>query len=237
MGAVSVFTVKIMAITKQKKVELVADIKGRLEKAKSVVFVNFNALSVAETKALRRKLSAEQVGYVVAKKTLAKRVLNDLKPKGDMPEIPGQIALAYGEDLLAPARGTYEFQKTPRDKGSISIVGGIFDGEYKTQAEMMAIATIPPLQTLRGMFLNIINSPIARVTVALGQIAESKGSAPVAKAEEPAPVASAPVVEAPAETPAPAAEPVAAAEAAPEAAAPVETPAEAPAEAAPEATA
>lgn len=216
-----------MAITKQKKVELVASMKDRLSKAKSVVFVNFNALSVAETKALRRKLSAEQVGYVVAKKTLAKRVLNDMGAKGEMPELPGQIALAYGEDLLAPARETYEFQKTPRDKGSISIMGGIFDGEFKTQSEMMAIATIPPLQTLRGMFLNVINSPIARVTVALGQIAESKGAAPVAKAEEAAPVA----------VPEPVAEAPKAEEVAPEAAAPVETPAEAPKEETPEATA
>lgn len=232
-----------MAITKQKKVELVASMKDRLSKAKSVVFVNFNALSVAETKALRRKLSAEQVGYVVAKKTLAKRVLNDMGAKGEMPELPGQIALAYGEDLLAPARETYEFQKTPRDKGSISIMGGIFDGEFKTQSEMMAIATIPPLQTLRGMFLNVINSPIARVTVALGQIAESKGAAPEvapqatiarhdseeSKAEEAAPVAAPePVAEAPKAEEAVVSE---------EAAAPVETPAEAPAEATPEATA
>ena len=169
-----------MAITKQKKVELVASMKDRLATAKSIVFVNFKALSVAETKMLRRKLSAENVGYVVTKKTLAKRVLNDLKAKGDMPELPGELALAYGDDLLAPARETYGFQTTARDKGSISIMGGIFDGEFKTQSEMMAIATIPPLQTLRAMFLNVINSPIARVTVALGQIAESRGTAPVA---------------------------------------------------------
>jgi large subunit ribosomal protein L10 len=218
-----------MAITKQKKVELVASMKDRLSTAKSVVFVNFNALSVAETKALRRKLSAEQVGYVVAKKTLAKRVLNDMGAKGEMPELPGQIALAYGEDLLAPARETYEFQKTPRDKGSISIMGGIFDGEFKTQSEMMAIATIPPLQVLRGMFLNVINSPIARVTVALGQIAESKGAAPVAKAEEAAPVAAPePVAEAPKAEEAVVSE---------EAVTPVETPVEAPKEETPEATA
>lgn len=173
-----------MAITKQKKVELVASMTERLSDAKSIVFVNFKALPVSETKLLRRKLSADNVGYFVTKKTLAKRVLGDLKAKGDMPELPGELAIAYGDDLLAPARETYAFQTTPRDKGSIAIVGGIFDGEYKTQEEMMAIATIPPLQVLRGMFVNIINSPIQRFAIAMGQIAESKGSAPVAKPEE-----------------------------------------------------
>jgi len=195
-----------MAITKQKKTELIASMTERLADAKSIVFVNFKALSVAETKMLRRKLSADKVGYFVAKKTLAKRVLNDLKAKGDMPELPGELAIAYGEDLLAPARETYAFQKTAREKGSIAIVGGIFDGEFKTQEEMMSIATIPPLQVLRGMFVNLINSPIQRFTIAMGQIAESKGVVPVAKVEEvavPAEAAAEAAPEAPAETAAP----------------------------------
>lgn len=186
-----------MAITKQKKVELVASMTERLSDAKSIVFVNFKALPVSETKLLRRKLSADNVGYFVTKKTLAKRVLGDLKAKGDMPELPGELAIAYGDDLLAPARETYAFQTTPRDKGSIAIVGGIFDGEYKTQEEMMAIATIPPLQVLRGMFVNIINSPIQRFAVVMGQIADSKGAAP--ESTDSRPDAAAKPEEAPAE--------------------------------------
>ncbi len=171
-------TQNIMAITKQKKTELIASMKERLLGAKSIVFVNFKALSVAETKILRRKLLADHIGYFVSKKTLAKRVLGDLKAKGNMPELPGELAMAYGDDLLAPARETYAFQKTPRNKGSISIVGGIFDGEYKTQDEMMAIATIPPLQVLRGMFVNLINSPIQRLVVVTEEIRKSKEARP-----------------------------------------------------------
>lgn len=193
-----------MAITKQKKVELVATMTERLHSAKSIVFVNFKALSAADTKVLRRKLLADKVGYFVTKKTLAKRVLTDLKAKGEMPELPGELAIAYGEDLLAPARETYAFQTMARDKGSIAIMGGIFDGEYKTQAEMMTIAMIPPLQVLRGMFVNLINSPIQRFAIAMGEIANSKGVAPVAKEEVVAPVVveAAPVAEATPEAPA-----------------------------------
>jgi ribosomal protein L10 len=129
---------------------------------------------------------------------LVKRVLGDLKAEGDMPELPGELAIAYGDDLLAPARETYAFQKTPRDKGSISIVGGIFDGVFKTQAEMMSIATIPSLQVLRGQFVNLINSPIQRLAIVLDEIRKSKEavSGAVAKVE----IAVAAVVEKTAET-------------------------------------
>jgi hypothetical protein len=39
---------------------------------------------------------------------------------------------------------------------------------------MKAIATIPPVPVLRGMFVNVINSPIQRMAIALGQIAAKK---------------------------------------------------------------
>ena len=55
--------------------------------------------------------------------------------------------------------------------GKVSIIGGIFDGEYKSQAEMLSIASIPSLQVLRGMFVNVINSPIQRFAIALNAIA------------------------------------------------------------------
>ena len=172
--------ITLMAITKQKKEEIIKTMKERLADTKSVVFVNFKGLTVGETKLLRRKLAEDNVGYFVAKKTLAKRVLSDLGTKGDMPELGGELAIAYlsamgeGSDVLAPSRSTYAFQKAPHDKGSIEILGGIFDGEYKTKEEMVSIALIPSLLGLRGMFVNIINSPIQRFVIALEEIRKQK---------------------------------------------------------------
>lgn len=166
-----------MALTKQKKAELLSGMKERIAGAKSITFVSFNALSVADDKNLRRKLRAEKVGYFVAKKTLAKLAINDLKAKGTMPELPGEIAIAYSDDLLAPAREVYAFQKAPRDKGTVTIVGGIFDGEFKSKEEMMSIATIPSLQVLRGMFVNLINSPIQRFAIVVEEIRKQKEAA------------------------------------------------------------
>ena len=50
----------------------------------------------------------------------------------------------------------------------------MFEVKYMNASEMMSIATIPPLQTLRGMFVNLINSPIQRFAVVLDQIALTK---------------------------------------------------------------
>ncbi len=159
-------------ITKEKKVEILSGLNKALEGSKSVVFVNFKGLSVRDSSLLRRALRSENVGYTVAKKTLVKRALEDQKIEGDRPDLVGELAIAYGADLIAPARGVYEFQK--KLDGKVSIMGGIFEGVYKSKEAMLEIASIPSLQVLRGMFVNVINSPIQRFAIALGQIAEKK---------------------------------------------------------------
>jgi large subunit ribosomal protein L10 len=161
-----------MPITLDKKKELVASLEKALKGANSVVFVKFDKLKVADVNSLRRTLQGQDVGYQVAKKTLLKRALSTHGVKGDLPEIPGQVAIAYSTDLLAGAREVFDFQK--KHKENISIVGGVFEGKYMNASEMMSIATIPPLQTLRGMFVNLINSPIQRFAVVLDQIAQAK---------------------------------------------------------------
>jgi large subunit ribosomal protein L10 len=161
-----------MTITLDKKKELVASLEKSLKGANSVVFVKFDKLKVADANKLRRTLQAQKVGYQVAKKTLLKRALTTHNISGDLPEIPGQVAIAYSADLLAGAREIFNFQKSHKE--NISIVGGVFDGKYMDARDMMSIATIPPLDTLRGMFVNLINSPIQRFAVVVNAIAEKQ---------------------------------------------------------------
>jgi large subunit ribosomal protein L10 len=151
------------------------ELKGAVSSSKSMVFVNFKGLNVTDTMQLRRDLKQNGVSYTVAKKTLTKKALDESGLKGSMPELTGELAIGYGEDLIAPAREIYAFQKKFQDK--ITIIGGVFDGEFKSKDEMTVIASIPSLQTLRGMFVNIINSPIQRMVIAMDQIAATKTSA------------------------------------------------------------
>lgn len=168
----------IMAISKEKKQEVVSKLKGAVEDSPSLVFVNFHGLGVSEATNMRSALSNEGVGYYVAKKTLVGRALDELSIEGERPIFEGELALAYAEsadtDLTAPARAVYGFQKD--FSGAVQIVGGIFEGVYKSREEMTEIAEIPSLQTLRGMFVNVINSPLQGLVIALNAISEKKSA-------------------------------------------------------------
>jgi len=159
-------------ITKSQKKEIAAKLDNALS-ATTAVFVSFDKLGVEDNNVLRKALKTNDSDYMVAKKTLLRRAMEASSVKGDAPDLgEGMVAVAFGDDQMAPAREVFEFEK--EHKGTVTIMGGIFGGEFKNQAEMMEIATIPGMETLRGMFANVINSPLQRFAVVLGQVAEKK---------------------------------------------------------------
>ena len=155
-----------------------------LKDSASAAFVHFTKVTVAEESAMRRALRAEGVTYLVAKKTLIRRVLEKLGHAHEELPLEGEVAVAYGgkDDATAAARLIHEYGKKltdPFDKlraSKLSILGGIFEGKLASQAHMQEIAAIPPMETLRGMFANILNSPIQRFAIALGEVAKKKTS-------------------------------------------------------------
>ena len=115
-----------MAITKQKKRDIVATLTDALKEASSVVFVQFNKLTVADASAVRKSLKSDGVGYYVAKKTLIRRALEQQGYEGQVPELPGEIAVVWGtEDVTLPARSIHTFAK--KLKGALTLVGGVFE--------------------------------------------------------------------------------------------------------------
>ena len=160
-----------MAISKNKKSEILAKLTDALKEAKSIAFVGFNKLTVKDVSALRCELTKIDVKYYVAKKTLLKLALKAGAYEGEVPELPGEIAIAWtSSDVTAPARGVYDFGK--KLKGALTLVGGVFENTFVDKAYMTTLATIPSMEVLRGMFANIINSPRQRFAIALGEVAK-----------------------------------------------------------------
>ncbi len=160
-----------MAITRAKKETILAKLEQVRDSADSIVFVKFKGVTVKDTTAMRRAMRAAGVDYFVAKKTLMKRAFGTAY-EGEMPTLDGEIAIAYSTDAIAPAQNVKEF--ATKFKDAISIEGGVFQGVFKSKAEMTAIASIPPLQVLRGMFAQLLNSPRQRFAVVLSKVSETK---------------------------------------------------------------
>ena len=160
-------------LQKSRKAEMIKDLEKAIKEAESLVFVNFKGINVADETKLRRGLRDQGVSYKVSRKTLLRRALEG-KAEGEIPELRGEVAVAFSKDATAGAREVYNFQKT--HQGLLDIIGGIFEGKFIGREKMMEIAMIPSREVLYAQFVNLINSPIQRFVVALDQIAKQKSS-------------------------------------------------------------
>jgi len=160
-----------VSISKDKKKEILEKLK-HVGASKALAFVNFHGLTVANATELRRKLKESGVSYLVAKKSLAKKALGEAGISGAVPELAGELGIAYGDDVVAPAREIFSFQK--KFENRVSLLGGVFEGKFIGAEEVKALALIPPLQILRAQFVNLVNSPSKGLVMVLDGIAKKK---------------------------------------------------------------
>ena len=170
-----------MALKKSQKEEIVKEFEGVVKDSKSIVFLNFHCLNVGDETVLRRGLREKGVNYKVGRKTLLKRAFAG-RAEGEMPELPGEVAIAYlsaealakegGNDQLAPAREVYNFGKS-RD-GILRVLGGIFEGKFVGAEMMTEIATIPSREVLLSKLAFLLQSPMQRLAIAVSEVAKDK---------------------------------------------------------------
>lgn len=149
-----------MAITKQKKVEITAKIAAGLKGAEGAAFVSARGIGATEMNALRRELRAQGVSYTVAKKTLMKRAFVEQGIKGTLPELPGEVAIAWSADPIAAPKGVFAFAKANKDK--MQLVGGIYEGTFMSKEEITELASIPSYKELQGKFVGVLGAVVSQ---------------------------------------------------------------------------
>jgi large subunit ribosomal protein L10 len=154
-----------MPISRKKKEEIIAKVEEGLKTAESVVFVGFKGMKLIDQNAMRKDLRAKGVSYYVAKKSLVERALVSKNVTGTMPIAKGETALVWSEDPIAAAKSIYELSKKFKD--NLTLFGGIYQGAYQSQSEIMVLATIPSREELYGKFVGMLQATYGGVARAL----------------------------------------------------------------------
>jgi len=154
------------------KSAVVDEIKEKLDRAQSVVVVDYAGTSVEQDTAMRKKLREAGVDYSVYKNTLVTRAIEGTQFEGLKDILSGPSAVAFGfEDAVAPARVLSgcmkEFNKMAFKAGVVE--GVLYDGEG-----MKAIAEIPSRNELIAKFMGSIQSPISKAVRTFQAIADAK---------------------------------------------------------------
>jgi len=158
-------------LQKSKKEKIIKELESAIKESDSLVFLNFHGMKVNDETILRRNLRDQGVNYKVSRKTLLARALKG-RAEGEIPELAGEVAIAYSKDNMAPAREIYNFQKI--HKGILNILGGIFEGKFISGEKMMEIAMIPSREILLSKLAFLLGSPMQRFAMALSEVAKKK---------------------------------------------------------------
>ncbi len=145
-----------MPISKEKKTEIIEDLKEKLSKQKSIVFVGIKGLKTKDIEDLKRELKQEECTFLVTKKTLLNIVLKEMKFEPVTFETSFALALGF-KDEVAPARIVY---KKSKKEGNISILGGILENQIRPEEEMIALGNLPSREILLQQLVGTIASPI-----------------------------------------------------------------------------
>ncbi len=156
-----------MAVTKQQKAEILADLIAKFKEAKSIGFANTNTLTVEEFSNMRAKLREVNATYTLAKKTLIKKALQEaLNIEVDLSDLPGQIgAVCSNEDSVSGLGKLNDFIKEINGKkgdlGKMAWAVSVFEWELKDNAETKVVASMPSRETLLSRLVGSMKSPIS----------------------------------------------------------------------------
>jgi len=186
------------------KVQAVADIRERLERAQAVFVAEYAGLSVKEQQELRRGLRAAGGEFRVVKMTLARRAAEELGRSGLDELLAGPVGLAYAyDDPTAAARLLRDFA---RDHTRLLVKGALFGSEVLAPERVAALADLEPRPVLLARVAGALQAPMARMAgllaalprgmvTALSGLIDKKPPPETAPAAAPAPEA-APAAEA-----------------------------------------
>lgn len=148
-----------MALTKEKKQEILNDLKEKIQKHKSMVFVDFKGLKVKDLTQLRENLKEENNELKVAKKTLIGKAFKDEKINIDQEELTGEVALILGyQDQVSPSRIVHQFAK---ENKTLSILGGYLEGQFIDNTKVEELAQLPSKEVLLARLVGTMSAPIS----------------------------------------------------------------------------
>jgi large subunit ribosomal protein L10 len=144
-----------------RKVEVVAEVKTRMEEASASIVSEYRGLSVAELAELRTALSAVGGDYKIFKNTLVRRAIDggDYQPLSEYLSGPSALTFVQG-DVSAVAKALRDFS---RANPHLVIKGGLADGSLLTAADLAALAELPPRDVLLARLAGALAAPMQQM--------------------------------------------------------------------------
>jgi len=147
-------------VKKEQKEKVVEELADRLKAADTLLVADYRGLTMPQIDALRSRLLESGAKFTVVKNTLTRRAAEAAGADALLTLLEGPTAIAFLEadgDMLAAAKALADMARESR---VLAIRGGVLEGRIVSAEEVESLATLPPLEILRGQVLGAIVAPL-----------------------------------------------------------------------------
>jgi large subunit ribosomal protein L10 len=159
-------------VDRAQKQRLVDSLRRDLEGVECLVVTHQSGLDVAEATQLRRQVRGAGARFRVTKNRLMRRALEGSAFADLSSLFTGPTAIAFSRDPVAAAKVVVEFANR---SSKLTVIGGGLAGRAMDATEVKGLASLPPLDELRGKLVGLLVAPASRLAAVLqapaGQLA------------------------------------------------------------------
>ena len=154
-----------MAISKEKKQELVANYKELLGGSSALIMTSYSGVPVKQLESVRRKIRDLGGEFHIVKNTLFSIVMNEAGISLPEETYIGTTAIGFAtEEVPGVAKAIVDLA---RDVESVMVKGGLIDNVVYDATQITMLADLPPLPVLRGQLLSVLQAPASRIGMTL----------------------------------------------------------------------
>jgi large subunit ribosomal protein L10 len=150
-------------VLRTEKEQIVAELASELRAADTLIVADYRGLTNKQLEALRDVLIAHGARFRIVKNTLTQRAAEQAGVEALLVMLEGPTAIAFIESTGDPAAVAKALATTARETHVLTLRGGILEGKTLSSAEVSELATLPPVDVLRGQLVGAIVAPLTQL--------------------------------------------------------------------------
>lgn len=148
---------------KTDKERIVSELAAELGSAETLIVADYRGLTNKQLEALRDALLGHGARFRIVKNTLTRRAAGQAGADGLLEMLEGPTAIAFIEASGDPAAVAKALAVSAKETSVLALRGGIFEGQALSGEKVMELATLPPMDVLRGQLVGAVVAPLTQL--------------------------------------------------------------------------
>jgi large subunit ribosomal protein L10 len=150
-------------VLKTDKERIVSELAAELGAAETLLVADYRGLTNKQLESLRDELLEHGARFRIVKNTLTRRAAEQAGADGLLVLLEGPTAIAFIESGGDPAAVAKALATKAKETNVLALRGGILEGKTLSGEEVDRLATLPPMDVLRGQLVGAVVAPLTQL--------------------------------------------------------------------------